>query len=320
MTPDVVHGLVSTIIPVHNRPTLLVEAVLSVLAQSYRPIEVIIVDDGSTDTTREVAEGLAEQYPADVLALHQENAGPGVAREVGRLRARGQFIQYLDSDDVLFPEKFERQVRGLRDRSDCGVSYGKTRHALSGDGPWKRTGEPICTMFPAFLQSRWWGTSTPLYRREVVDNAGPWAALWQEEDWEYDCRIAALGVRLHYCDEFVSEQRAPAVRLSAAGVPWRRKMRDRAAAHRLIYEHAIRAGIAADSPEMCHFARELFLLVRQCGAARLPAEARMLFDLAREASGPTRGRGWDFRLYRAGARVLGWSAAGRVACLLDGLR
>src|SRR5215469_13714944 len=161
-----VEGLVSTIIPVHNRPTLLREAVASVLAQTYRPIEIIVVDDGSTDQTGRESEALAKAHP-EVRAIHRENGGPGAARETGRLAASGEFVQYLDSDDILLPTKFEHQVACLRRFIDCGVSYGKTRFYAYGGQPtdvaWKRTGEQISMMFPSFLQSRWWGTSTALY-------------------------------------------------------------------------------------------------------------------------------------------------------------
>jgi glycosyltransferase involved in cell wall biosynthesis len=314
----IIEGLVTTIIPVFNRPILLGEAVKSVLAQGYRPIEVIVVDDGSTDGTGLVADALARDHREEVRVIRQANSGPGPAREAGRRVARGEYIQYLDSDDILLDGKFELQVTGLSTRLDCGVSYGKTRCSAAGDGPWRRTGEQIERMFPAFLQSRWWATSTPLYRRRVVDDAGPWAALWQEEDWEYDCRVASHDIRLHYCNEFVSVHRTHASgRLSGDGLDDVTRLRDRATAHRLILGHARKAGIGAEVPEMRHFARELFLLARQCGAGGLQEESRQLFRLAREASGPARAAGWDFRTYRLLAAVGGWGALGRLAESMD---
>jgi glycosyltransferase involved in cell wall biosynthesis len=319
-----VEGLVSTIIPVHNRPSLVREAVASVIAQTYRPLEIVIVDDGSTDETgREVAR-LADQHP-EVRAVFRPNGGAGAARESGRLLARGDFIQYLDSDDLLLPHKFETQVAGLRANSDCSVSYGKTRFYGRGesptDVPWKRTGEQISSMFPSFLQSRWWGTSTPLYRRTVTDRAGPWTELKNEEDWEYDCRIARQRVRLHYCNVFVSEERyGSGDHLSGGGSFDREKLKSRAHAHRLIFEHASNAEITHEIPEMQHFARELFLLARQCGCVGLPDESQMLFGTARQASGVDRGGGIDFMLYSAGARLIGWRAMGLIACGWDRIK
>jgi glycosyltransferase involved in cell wall biosynthesis len=319
-----VEGLVSTIIPVHNRPVLLREAVASVLAQTHRPVEIIIVDDGSTDDTGCEAEALARAH-SEVRTIHRKNGGPGAARETGRLAARGEFIQYLDSDDLLLPTKFERQVAGLRQCSDCSVSYGKTRFYAYGDRPidvaWKRTGERIRTMFPAFLQSRWWDTSTPLYRRSVTELAGPWTELKNEEDWEYDCRIASKCGCLHFCDAFVSDTRVIfGCQLGTAGSSDPAKLRNRATAHKLILDHALAVRISHETSEMQHFARELFLLARQCGAAGLGDEARTLFNLARQASGTERGCGIDFLLYGAGARLVGWRAMGTLTCGLDRLR
>jgi glycosyltransferase involved in cell wall biosynthesis len=318
-----VDGLVSTIIPVYNRPALLREAVASVLAQTYRPIEIIVVDDGSTDETGREMQALAEVH-SEVRAIHRQNGGPGAARETGRLAARGEFIQYLDSDDLLLPIKFELQVAGLRQCGDCAVSYGKTRFYAYSDRPtdvaWKRTGERIATMLPSFLQSRWWDTSTPLYRRAVTNLAGPWTSLKTEEDWEYDCRIASKGGRLHCCDAFVSDTRIFGDQLSVAGSSDPEKLRSRARAHELVLAHARAAQISDETFEMQHFARELFLLARQCGAAGLADEARMLFGLARQASGAERSRGIDFLLYGVGARLVGWRAMGSLACGLDRLR
>lgn len=314
--------LVSTIIPVFDRARMLREAVASVLAQTHRPIEIIIVDDGSTDDTRAVADELADAH-GEVRVIHQENAGVGPARNAGSRAARGEFIQWLDSDDLLYPRKFELQVAGLLAHPECGVAYGRTRGRRS-DGsvselPERRTGVRIETMFPAMLESRIWQTVTPLYRASLVHRAGAWLALRNEEDWEYDARIAAFGVRLHHVDEWVAEYRHHhGERLSRAGYD-PVVLRDRAAAHRHIYEHARRAGIPHDAPEMQHYARELFLLARQCGAAGLREESRMLFELARDASGPRRDRR-QFRLYAALARVTGWRMAGKLATMSDHLR
>jgi hypothetical protein len=320
--PAVTEGLVSTVLPVHNRPDMLVEAVASVLGQTYRPIELIIVDDGSTDDTGRVAEELAARYPDIIRLVQRENGGPGAAREAGRLRARGEFIQYLDSDDLLLPCKFELQVAGLRANPGCGISYGKTRHYRRGappsDEPWKRTGERIDTMFPAFLLGRCWSTVSPLYCRSVTDAAGPWTTLRQEEDWEHDCRVAARGVRLHHCPEFVADQRThEGPNLSLA---WRRDpaaMRDRARAHVLIHDHARRAGIDPAWPEMQRFARTLFLLARQCAAAGLVAEAKTLLRRSRQAAGRRLAKGWDYRLYRGLSATIGWKTVGILSDWLD---
>jgi glycosyltransferase involved in cell wall biosynthesis len=314
------NGLVSTIIPVYNRPALLREAVASVLGQTYRPIEVVIVDDGSTDDTAAVADGLARAH-AEIGVIHQNNGGAGKAREAGRTVATGEFIQHLDSDDLLEPRKFESQVAGLQERPECGVSYGWTRMRFR-DGrahptPWKRTGERIDSMFPAMLQSRWWDTPTPLYRASLIADAGPWMQLRCEEDWEYDSRIAALGVRLQFVEGWVSETRQRGGH--ASGRADAATLIDRAAAHAAILDHAKRAGIREDEPEMRSFSRELFLLARQCGAAGLVDESERLFALARSAAGRGGGR-VQFQLYSLLARTLGWATMGKASAILDKLR
>jgi glycosyltransferase involved in cell wall biosynthesis len=321
---DYIRDLVSTIIPVYNRAGMLREAVASVLAQTYRPIKIIIVDDGSTDSTTQVCDELAAKHPDVIRVVHKPNSGPGLAREAGRLVASGEFTQYLDSDDLLLPGKFATQVAGLRTHPECGVSYGKTRYRHADgrveEAPWKGSGTRAETMFPSFLRSRWWDTPTPLYRSEICELAGPWTDLTLEEDWEYDCRIAAQGVRLHCCDEFVSEVRDHRQgRLCAGGLD-RPNLAERARAHGLILSHARSAGIDESFPEMRHFARELFLLSRQCGAAGLCQESRDLFGLAKSASGEARAGGMDFRAYEFLAGILNWSILGKMACLTDRFR
>lgn len=321
-----VDGLVTTIIPVFNRPSLLLEAVRSVLDQTYRPIEIVIVDDGSTDDTGRVAEGLATANPREIYVCHIENSGPGLAREAGRQMARGAYLQYLDSDDLLLPGKFEAQVSALAADPGCGIAYGKTLFTKVGESPirqaYKGTGVRRDFLFPELLMDRWWCTNTPLFRRSLTDKLGPWSQLWNEEDWEYDARAAALGTRLCYCDDFVSVQRSHIAEqhLCYGGGSDPSKLRDRAMAHGLILGHARAAGITNDQPEMRHFSRELFLLSRLCGAAGLATESMNLFTHARASSSPGRAQGWDFRLYGLAVSLLGWKRVGQLATLGDRIR
>ncbi len=316
--------LVTTIIPVYNRPEMLGEAVRCVLEQTYRPIEVIIADDGSTDgDTARVGREFEATHPGVVRYYYQPNAGPGPARNLGLKHARGEFIQYLDSDDLLLPNKFARQVAALRDHPECGLAYCKASEYDRGTTPTfqvcsRRTGERLDTLFPYLLSGRCWTTGTELLRRTVTDVVGPWATFRQEEDWEYDARVAALGTRLVWCPEFlVAHIHHAGPRAGNTSVSDPVQMRYHYEAHTSIYRHARGAGIGCDDPHMQRYARQLFLLARQCGAAGLTAESRELFRLAREASGETRGRRLDFRLYRAAAAVLGWQGAGQLACWAD---
>lgn len=318
MTPEA--ELVSTVIPVFNRANLLREAVASVLAQTYSPIEVVVVDDGSTDDTPHVADELAAAHAGIVRAIHQPNGGVGRAREAGRNAVRGAFVQYLDSDDLLLPRKFELQVAALREHQECGVAYGITRYRNASGREiacdWKPSNLVEATLFPSLLRARWWETVAPLFRRAVTDAAGPWTELNLEEDWEYDARVGALGVRLAYIPEVLAEHRDHSEgRLSRGAALAPSRLRDRARAHELILGHALRAGLDPSLPEMQQFARELFHLARQCGAAGLRDESRRLLAAARSISGAR-----DLRVYEKVARVVGWSAAGKLAALTDRLR
>ncbi len=258
MTEPVEAGLVSTIVPVHDRAALLREAVQSVLAQGYRPIEVIVVDDGSTDDTPRACAELADAH-AEVKALRIPNGGPGLAREAGRQVARGEFIQYLDSDDLLRPRKFELQVAALRASPECGAVYGPTwERALEGREPgWASAhgSEGLKALFPSLLSFRPWQTPAPLYRRSVVEAVGPWTDLRQEEDVEYDARVAALRVALAYVPEVCADIRHPTSgRASGGSLADPQRMRSRQRAHVLVYRHARRAGLGPDEPHMQHYA------------------------------------------------------------------
>jgi glycosyltransferase involved in cell wall biosynthesis len=124
--------LVSVVIPAYNRSTLLIEAVNSVLAQSYSAHEVVIVDDGSTDGTREA---VAARFGANpkVRYFRQENAGVSAARNRGLREAAGEFIALLDSDDAWLPGKLEAQLAVLRLWPEAGMVWTDMR-AVDDDG------------------------------------------------------------------------------------------------------------------------------------------------------------------------------------------
>src|SRR5207302_6057851 len=143
----------------------------------------------------------------------------------------------------------------LRAHPECGAAYCKTREYVIGETPPDaasfRTGEPLETLFPTLLSGRCWMTGSALFRRTVTDAVGPWATFRQEEDWEYDARVAALGTRLAWCPEFLLDIRhhdGPRAGGNSLNDPV--KMRWRYEAHVLIYEHARRAGVSPDDPHL----------------------------------------------------------------------
>ena len=106
--------LISCIVPAYNGERYLGQTIDSILGQTYRPIEVIVVDDGSTDRTADVAAG----YGAPVRLISQPNAGPAAARNTGIEAARGVFLAFLDSDDLWHEEKLERQMQRFAARPE----------------------------------------------------------------------------------------------------------------------------------------------------------------------------------------------------------
>ena len=135
------------------------------------------------------------------------------------------------------------------------------------------------------LARRWWGTSTPLYRYRLLADIGPITDLLNEEDWEYDCRLAAKGVELARVREVVSEQREIAsVRASEGGATDPAKLRDRARARHYILRHAQRAGVSPRQHEFQEFVSYSFLLARQCAAAGLTEVAKDLVEQLQAAA------------------------------------
>jgi glycosyltransferase involved in cell wall biosynthesis len=116
--------LISCIVPVFNGERYLKEALDSVLAQTYRPIEVLVVDDGSTDATA----AMVASYGTQVRAFWQPNAGPAAARNLGLGAARGEFVAFLDADDLWHTEKLTRQMARFRGRPELDLCVTHARN------------------------------------------------------------------------------------------------------------------------------------------------------------------------------------------------
>ena len=123
-TPVLMNPLVSVIMPAYNARPYIEQAIRSVLDQDYPQLELIVVDDGSNDGTPE----LAEQFGNRVKVLRQKNAGPAAARNRGFAASQGEFIAFLDADDVWLAGKASMQVRYLQNHSETGLVYGDFKH------------------------------------------------------------------------------------------------------------------------------------------------------------------------------------------------
>jgi hypothetical protein len=213
--------------------------------------------------------------------------------------------------------KFEIQVAALKQAPSAALCYGVTEYYRINEEVTRRvfagTDRPIERVFPAFLRARRWGTSSPLYRRSVTDRIGPWGGMWSEEDWEYDCRIGALGLPVAHVNRVVSVQRGlVGQRLSQRGRDDVKTLAGQAEARTRIYHCAKRAGVSRERQEMTWFLRGLFLLARDCGGNGLLSVASDLLDIVMaETADPSLRR--KVAVYRGVAAVVGWESASRAA-------
>src|SRR5262249_36292098 len=123
--------LVSIIIPFLNAEKFLQETIESVFTQTYTNWEILLVDDGSIDSSTSIAQRYAEQSPSEVRYLehaNHQNQGVCASRNLGVSKARGKYIALLDADDVWLPHKLEQQVAILESQPEAGMVYGASQY------------------------------------------------------------------------------------------------------------------------------------------------------------------------------------------------
>jgi glycosyltransferase involved in cell wall biosynthesis len=220
MDPNGRPNLASIIIPTFNRAALLDEALASAQGQTYRPIEILVVDDGSTDDTPAVLSRWQDKLRGDpaisLRAIRQANSGVSSALNLGLIESAGEFIQFLDSDDILFPEKMRLQIACLQRHPEAGLAFSQTVDLVPG-----KSEEPPSLDGAVVVQSADYYLLNDIlriqavYRRKTCLDAGPWAEdIRLSEDREYNFRILLVNDRIVHLPGNLSARRVhPAGRL-----------------------------------------------------------------------------------------------------------
>lgn len=165
---------ISVVIPVYNAERTIERVLDSVLGQTAfdEILEIIVVNDGSTDNSADIVKKYVSNHPSTpIIFVSQENKGASAARNLGMRRAQGEYIAFLDSDDVWLPFKIERQINVLEKHPEIvflGAGY--------KDTPFYRRGRKIEKLFKAEIRDIYWSffpvTPSVIFKREAIDRLG----------------------------------------------------------------------------------------------------------------------------------------------------
>lgn len=181
--------MISVVIPVFNQARFIQRAVESVRAQNIPDVEILIVDDGSTDDTQEILRGFIEDKA--IRCFRQENRGPSAARNLAIRESRGEWIAFLDGDDYWLPGKLEAQLRALEESSHefayCGVIVRDDNDVTLQLIPAVSKACPVA----ALVWGNFISTPTVIVSRSLLDRTGTFdEGLRVGEDWDLWLRIA----------------------------------------------------------------------------------------------------------------------------------
>lgn len=173
--------LISVIIPCYNLGYLLAETVNSVLKSDYNLIEIIIIDDGSTDDSLKVAKELSEKH-ANVFCYSQKNQGPSVARNKAISFAKGFYILPLDADDLISANYISEAIKVLEKKPNVKVVYCNAEKFGEKEGFWE-----LDTFKVSLLARKNMIFASAIYRKSDWEKCGGYAEemIWGSEDWEF---------------------------------------------------------------------------------------------------------------------------------------
>lgn len=185
---------VSVVIPAYNARTYLQEAVASVLRQSVPPVEILIVDDGSTDGTLALARDMAAQHPW-ITVLTRPNGGSGAARNTGLAQVSGEFVLFLDSDDRLHDNAIRDHLAAFADRPGAVMVFG-AYDSIDAQGALRNSGAtPVADVTLEDLALRVIPIpSQSMYRKAAIDKIGGYNERFrQSQDVDLHLRLARTG-------------------------------------------------------------------------------------------------------------------------------
>jgi glycosyltransferase involved in cell wall biosynthesis len=193
--------LVSCVVSVFNGERYLREALDSILNQTWRPLDVIVADDGSIDGSR----AIATSYGAPVRLVTQSTAGPSATRNLGVGAARGEFIAFLDADDLWHPEKLTRQMAqfAARPQIDLCITYVQMfwSDQLAAEAEHYRH-------HPRRAPVQGYATTSLLARRSAFERSGPFdSTLWFADAVDWFIRAREKGLDLHVLNEVLTYHR-----------------------------------------------------------------------------------------------------------------
>lgn len=189
--------LVSIIIPCYNCELYVSECIESALNQSHNNIEIICINDGSTDGTEEILNKYSKKYE-NIVVHHIPNAGASAARNLGFDKSSGQYIQFLDADDILELNKIEKQLSGFGQDVDIVVSDYETFSVDLANRINKKTFEKIENNALEVAITTVISTINPLYRRSVISENRYNENLGCAQDWEFNLRLVLKGFNFKY--------------------------------------------------------------------------------------------------------------------------
>lgn len=202
--------LVSIIIPVFNCQEFLAETIKSALNQTWLNKEIIIVDDGSMDGSLTTAKKFEN---GTVRVFHQKNRGASAARNYGISAAKGEYIQFLDADDIIPADKIEKQLSILEHNSNCLIGCSWVRFYSSIENTFGGIGPPDdiqCDLTPVewLLKRQMMCLHSWLVPRNLIEKAGSWdEALTYNDDGEFFYRIVGKAEKILFCKSTIAYYR-----------------------------------------------------------------------------------------------------------------